>query len=49
MPKQLKYSQVQRPREKQLLRKKEDKDKNNLERKEEWVRETKMAKNKLKG
>lgn len=37
------------PREEQLLRKKEDKDKNNLERKEEWLREAKMAKNKLDG
>lgn len=35
MPKQLKYSWAQCPSEKQLLRKKEDKDKNNLERKGE--------------
>lgn len=49
MPKQLKYSWTQCPRENQLLCKKEDKDKNNLERKEEWVREAKMAKNKLDG
>lgn len=47
MPKQLKYSWTQCPRERQLLRKKEDKDKNNLEKKEEWVREAKMAKNKF--
>lgn len=47
MPKRLKYSWAQRPREKTLLCKKEDKDKNNPERKEEWEREAKLAKNKL--
>lgn len=47
MPKQLKCSWAQCPREKKLLCKKEGKDKNNLERKEEWEREAKLAKNKL--